>query len=144
MDGSVPTPSPSPDVSITSKALRSDSSATPPPRRPATGNPNLDFSLFRNFQLRERLNLRLRGEVFNLSNTPAFFLPSAASPVLTIGHANFGKRNVSASTGRQIQFGLKLLCCLTMGSFGPEKPCLRHLLMSYARDGLAVFRLHDL
>ena len=73
------------------------------------GTTNLDFSVFRNFQLRERLNLQFRTEAFNLSNTPAFFLPSAASPVLTIGNANFGKLNASASTGRQIQFGLKLL-----------------------------------
>ena len=73
------------------------------------GTTNLDFSVFRNFQLRERLNLQFRSEAFNLSNTPAFFLPSAASPVLTIGNANFGKFNASASAGRQIQFGLKLL-----------------------------------
>ena len=43
------------------------------------------------------------------ANTPAFFLPSAASPALTIGNPNFGKLTASSATGRQLQFGLKLL-----------------------------------
>jgi hypothetical protein len=73
------------------------------------GTTNLDGSVFRNFAIRERMVLQFRAEAFNLSNTPAFFLPSAASPVLTIGNANFGKLNASSSTGRQLQFGLKLL-----------------------------------
>jgi hypothetical protein len=73
------------------------------------GTTNLDFSIFRNFVLREGLNLQFRAEAFNLSNTPAFFLPSAASPALTIGNANFGKLTASSATGRQLQFGLKLL-----------------------------------
>lgn len=80
-------------------------------RRPARGprTTNLDFSVFRNFPIRERFNLQFRAEAFNLSNTPAFFLPSAASPALTIGNSTFGKLTSSSATGRQIQFGLKLL-----------------------------------
>lgn len=70
---------------------------------------NLDFSIFRSFTMRERFNLQFRAEAFNLSNTPAFFLPSAASPALTIGNASFGKLTASSATGRQLQFGLKLL-----------------------------------
>jgi hypothetical protein len=73
------------------------------------GTNNLDFSVFRNFAMRERVNLQFRAEAFNLTNTPAFFLPSAASPALTIGNASFGKLSSSSSTGRQLQFGLKLL-----------------------------------
>ena len=76
-------------------------------RGPSTRD--LDASLFRNFVIRERLNLQFRAEAFNLSNTPAFFLPSAASPVLTIGNPSFGKLNSSAATGRQLQFALKLI-----------------------------------
>jgi Carboxypeptidase regulatory-like domain len=72
------------------------------------GTKNLDFSVFRNFTIMERFNLQFRAESFNLSNTPAFFLPSANSPALTIGNPSFGKLNSSNSTGRQIQFGLKL------------------------------------
>jgi hypothetical protein len=73
------------------------------------GTNNLDFSVFRNFTIRERMNLQFRAEAFNLTNTPAFFLPSAASPALTIGNPNFGKLTASSATGRQLQFGLKLL-----------------------------------
>lgn len=62
-----------------------------------------------NFTLREKINLQFRAEAFNLTNTPAFFLPSAASPALTIGNANFGKFTSSSATGRQLQFGLKLM-----------------------------------
>jgi hypothetical protein len=52
---------------------------------------------------------QFRAEAFNVSNTPAFFLPSAASPALTIGNPTFGKLTASSATGRQLQFGLKLL-----------------------------------
>lgn len=72
------------------------------------GTENLDFSLFRNFAIRERYNLQFRAETFNLTNTPAFLLPSANSPALTIGNSSFGKLTSSSATGRQIQFGLKL------------------------------------
>ena len=70
---------------------------------------NLDFSIFRNFAVKERFNLQFRAEGFNLSNTPAFFLPSAASPALTIGNATFGKLTASSATGRQLQLGLKFV-----------------------------------
>lgn len=76
-------------------------------RGPSTKN--LDFSVFRNFVIRERISLQFRAEAFNLTNTPAFFLPSASSPVLTIGNPTFGKLTASSATGRQLQFGLKLL-----------------------------------
>jgi hypothetical protein len=66
-------------------------------------------SVFRSFALREHVNLQFRAEAFNLTNTPAFFLPSAASPALTIGNASFGKLSSSSATGRQLQFGLKLV-----------------------------------
>ncbi len=73
------------------------------------GIKNMDFSIFRNFSIREKMNLQFRAEAFNLTNTPAFFLPSAASPALTIGNPNFGKFTASSATGRQLQFGLKLI-----------------------------------
>lgn len=72
------------------------------------GTRNLDFSVFRNFVFGERFNLQFRAEAFNFTNTPAFFLPSANSPQLTIGNSSFGRLNSSAATGRQIQFGVKL------------------------------------
>lgn len=73
------------------------------------GVTNLDFSLFKNFPVGERVNVQFRAEAFNLSNTPAFFLPSATNSALTIGNPNFGRLTSSSATGRQIQFGLKVL-----------------------------------
>jgi hypothetical protein len=70
---------------------------------------NLDFSLFKNFPIKERFNLQFRAEAFNLSNTPTFLLPGATNSALTIGNANFGRLSSSSATGRQVQFGLKLL-----------------------------------
>jgi hypothetical protein len=70
---------------------------------------NLDFSLFRNVRARENLNVQIRAEAFNLTNTPVFTLPGATNTALTIGNPNFGRLTSSSATGRQIQFGLKLL-----------------------------------
>jgi hypothetical protein len=68
---------------------------------------NLDFSLFKNFRIKERANVQFRAEAFNLTNSPTFFLPSASNAALTLGTANFGKLSSSSATGRQVQFGLK-------------------------------------
>jgi len=73
------------------------------------GSKNLDFSLFKNFKMTERVNLQFRAEAFNFTNSPTFNLPSASNSALTIGNTNFGKLTSSSATGRQIQFGLKLL-----------------------------------
>ena len=70
---------------------------------------NLDFSLFKGFKIKERRQVQFRAEAFNLTNTPTFFLPSATNASLTIGNASFGKLTASSATGRQLQFGLKLL-----------------------------------
>jgi len=72
------------------------------------GSKNLDFSLFKNFRARERLNVQLRAEAFNLTNSPTFTLPSASNSALTIGNPNFGRLASSSATGRQVQFGLKV------------------------------------
>ena len=73
------------------------------------GSNNLDFSLFKNFPIYERLHLQFRAEAFNLTNTPTFFLPGATSSALTIGNSNFGKLTGSSATGRQLQMGVKLV-----------------------------------
>jgi hypothetical protein len=72
------------------------------------GTRNLDFSIFRNFVMKERFKLQFRTEAFNLTNTPAFFLPAANSPALTIGNSSFGLLTSSSAVARQIQFGLKV------------------------------------
>ena len=73
------------------------------------GSVNWDFSLFKNFRATERTTVQFRAEAFNLTNTPTFYLPAASSSALTIGNPNFGKLTSSSATGRQIQFGLKIL-----------------------------------
>jgi len=72
------------------------------------GSTDFDFSLFKNFRIRERVNVQFRAEAFNLSNTPTFFLPAASNAALSIGSPNFGKLSSSSATGRQIQFGAKV------------------------------------
>ncbi|MEZ5355379.1 MAG: TonB-dependent receptor [Bryobacteraceae bacterium] len=64
---------------------------------------NLDASLFRNIAVREGIQLTLRIESFNLSNTPHFNNPNGnfASP-------QFGEINGAAADQRQFQFGLTL------------------------------------
>ncbi|MDZ4802922.1 MAG: TonB-dependent receptor [Bryobacteraceae bacterium] len=72
------------------------------------GSMNIDFSVFKNFLIRERLTVQFRAEAFNLTNTPTFNLPSATSTGLTTGNVNFGKLSSSSATGRQVQFAVKL------------------------------------
>ena len=72
----------------------------------APGLVNLDFSIFKNFELRESMRLQLRTEFFNATNTPFFGSPGSVG--LTLGTATFGKVTAAADP-RVIQFGLKLL-----------------------------------
>ena len=81
------------------------------------GSVNLDFSLFKEFALKERMRLQFRSEYFNLTNTPTFYLGSGNSAALTCTgspggpctNSNFGTLSTGTATGRQGQFGLKLL-----------------------------------
>jgi hypothetical protein len=70
----------------------------------APGSQNIDFSLFKNFALKERLSLQLRAEAFNLLNQVVFGAPNQ---VLSSGQ--FGVISSQANSPRTIQFGLKLL-----------------------------------
>ncbi len=75
---------------------------------------NIDFSLFRKFQITERFKAELRGEATNFTNTPAF-----AQPNTTVGSADFGKitttlaglianQGTGGTGSRQIQVALKI------------------------------------
>ncbi len=68
-----------------------------------------DFSMLRNTTLRDRMNLQLRAEFFNLLNRPNFntpnlvvFTPSGISPTA-------GRITSTSTAARQIQFAMKLL-----------------------------------
>jgi hypothetical protein len=64
---------------------------------------NFDFSIFRTFDIVERLRLQLRGEFFNLFNHADFSNPSA-----TLGNPNFGVITSTANSPRTIQVAGKL------------------------------------
>ncbi|MGH9672121.1 MAG: hypothetical protein ACRD44_02990, partial [Bryobacteraceae bacterium] len=77
------------------------------------GQRNLDFSLFKNFALRENVRLQFRSEFFNATNTPFFGQPIGIGFVgidTTVPNApRMGEVRSIRSTMRIIQFGLKLL-----------------------------------
>jgi len=69
---------------------------------------NLDLSLFRTFQLMEKLKLEFRAESFNLSNTPHF-----SNPTSSVNSANFGRIFSTQSAdvmgrSREFRLGLRL------------------------------------
>jgi hypothetical protein len=65
---------------------------------------NLDFSLFKNFHIKERLHVEFRAEAFNLTNTPVF-----SAPGTTINGANFGIITGQSNPARNIQLALKVV-----------------------------------
>jgi hypothetical protein len=76
------------------------------------GQRNLDFSLFKNFNLSERYKLQFRSEFFNAFNTPYFGQPggigfSSVNSVIPDG-ARMGEVRSIRTPMRIIQFGLKL------------------------------------
>jgi hypothetical protein len=83
------------------------------------GSVNFDFSVFNEARITERSTLQFRAEFFNLTNTPTFFLPGGNAATMTCqggpgtpcnaNNPNFGKLSNGTATGRQIQFGMKLL-----------------------------------
>ena len=68
----------------------------------------IDYSVFKNFRISERMYLQLRTEVFNLTNTPNFSLPSQTN---YLNPSTFGRITSTADGSndqREIQFALKL------------------------------------
>jgi len=68
----------------------------------------VDFSVFKNFHLSEARSLQIRGEFFNLFNTPQF-----NNPANTVGASNFGTISSAGSPNtlqrisREIQLAAK-------------------------------------
>jgi Carboxypeptidase regulatory-like domain len=71
---------------------------------------DIDFSIFKVFQINERMHVQFRTEVFNLFNTPNFGTPEDAGNN-NLGNAGFGTISTlnTTSNPRQIQFALKFL-----------------------------------
>lgn len=74
---------------------------------------HLDLSLFKDFPVRETVKVQFRTEVFNVSNTPNFYINNNvnSSPPTLLGNSAFGKTITTDPnySPRQFQFALKLL-----------------------------------
>jgi hypothetical protein len=72
----------------------------------------INASLFKNFRVGERANIELRGESFNLTNTPAFGQPQGSMTSSTFGYVTTtvgsGTGVNGTGGGRSIQMGLKV------------------------------------
>lgn len=64
---------------------------------------NMDAGLMKIFPVTERVNLQLRAEVFNLTNTPTL-----ADPNAVLDNVDFGKVRSTVSLPRQMQFALRI------------------------------------
>ncbi len=64
---------------------------------------DMNFSVFKNFPIKERLKFQLRFEFFNAFNEPNF-----SNPAVTFGTASFGTISSTSIYNREIQFGGKL------------------------------------
>jgi len=76
---------------------------------------NFDFSLFKDFPIKERLKLQFRAEMFNIFNHPNFANPNATCSTfdpltgLCVSTGSFGRVTQTTTDNRDIQFGLKLV-----------------------------------
>lgn len=70
------------------------------------GYRNYDMSLFKNFRVHDRFNLQLRGEAYNLTNTPRFL-----NPVTNINSPDFGQTvtTINGAFGRQVNVALRVI-----------------------------------
>jgi hypothetical protein len=64
---------------------------------------NADLQIFKTWRFFERYSADLRGDFFNLANTPSFFIGDQ-----DINSVNFGRITSAASGRRVVQFGLYL------------------------------------
>jgi len=72
----------------------------------------LNASLFKNIRVRERFNIEVRGEAFNITNTPEFSNPSASITSSTYGYVTgtlgSGTGVNGTGGGRALQLGVKV------------------------------------
>ncbi|MBZ5663216.1 MAG: TonB-dependent receptor [Acidobacteriia bacterium] len=75
------------------------------PRNPyhGPGRQYMDFSIFKNFAVGERVNMQFRTQFYNITNTPQLSQPDG-----NFSDGNFGKiTNTLLDAERQIEFGLR-------------------------------------
>ena len=65
---------------------------------------NVDFAVFKSFQIHEKFKVQFRANAYNLANTPMFNGPNTS-----FGSANFGViGNAQANDPRIVELALKL------------------------------------
>ena len=64
---------------------------------------NLDLSLFKNFSIKEKVNLQIRAEAFNFTNTVIF-----GTPGTVIGLSSFGVVSNQDNAARVVQLAAKI------------------------------------
>jgi hypothetical protein len=73
---------------------------------------DMDFSIFKNFRVTERITTQFRVEMFNVLNHPSFLPPLDNEAVLNSATgtvpSNAGVVDTTSTDPRQIQFGLKI------------------------------------
>ncbi len=67
------------------------------------GLKTMDFSIYKDLAIKERLHMQIRGEAFNITNTPEF-----ANPDTNLQSPTFGAITSQLNSPRQIQVGLRL------------------------------------
>ena len=72
------------------------------------GIANADISVSKHFQFTERIRAQLRGDFFNLTNTPVFGLPISGGQV-TVTSGAFGRVTRTLGAPRQVQVALKIM-----------------------------------
>ena len=74
------------------------------------GSVNMDFSLFRTFNITERLGLQFRADAANLFNTPHFCNPGGCGGGVTTSRASSDFLTITSAKDdeRQFRFGLRL------------------------------------
>jgi Carboxypeptidase regulatory-like domain len=70
----------------------------------APGVQNLDFGLYKNFRLSERVGMQFRAEAFNALNHANFSIPTSDA-----NSSTFGQISSTQLPNRDLQFGLKIL-----------------------------------
>jgi hypothetical protein len=73
---------------------------------------DLDFSIFKNLKMTERISTQFRVEMFNILNHPSFFVPFGNEALFNAngsGVNNAGKIDTTSTDSREIQFGMKIM-----------------------------------
>ncbi|MBI3940820.1 MAG: hypothetical protein HY315_08295, partial [Acidobacteria bacterium] len=76
------------------------------------GLANVDFSLSKNFDLTEKVDVQFRAEFFNVLNRANFDAPASGATAFNrfgVSQAQAATLTQTTTTSRQIQFGLKIL-----------------------------------